>query len=600
MAVKLFRLDLAPERVHRLVAELESLVSADLAHPGIAAPLSAGLVGVSAYLVQDFVAADSLDVAIRDSGAFSPAAAARTARQLGSALDFAASADIAHGALHPRDVLLSADDARITGLGVARALERVGVATPVRRPYSAPERIKGASWNQRADVFSLAALMFELLWARRVSGVGEQTVEAIPDGARSDRAALKRVFVQALAENPAHRFETAGAFAEALQTAIEEMQTAPPSRADRRRTAPAADPTDARLPLDLSNFDLDEILRAERVNAPRVSNGDNLDLRVEEPPLADQPLPTAGVSAAPAPPVQASTVRDNKEVTPSMSIPSEAAFERTRSAVWPLVLALVVGIAIGFGIAMAFVARSPTTETAQQNAPQPQAPAVASSGPVAESSAPPAPSITAQPAPPVALAPAAAPGAPSSTPAPATTPAAAAPLQAPVPSRPQPAAPAPVAGTVVVRSTPPGAQIFLDGKRAGTTPATLSDLAPGPHAIRLAREGYVTVERQVSVSANRLSQSVTVQLARPRVETRVATVAQQAQTGAISVDSRPTGASVFIDGKLVGTTPLVVEAVAAGEHSVRLELGTFRPWSAPVSVVGGQRSRVAGSLEQEP
>src|SRR3979411_1540586 len=65
-AVTLFKLDLPPERGHQLVAEFERLIAADLTHPALAAPLATGISGVSAYLVQDYVAADSLDLAARE------------------------------------------------------------------------------------------------------------------------------------------------------------------------------------------------------------------------------------------------------------------------------------------------------------------------------------------------------------------------------------------------------------------------------------------------------------------------------------------------------------------------------------------------------
>src|SRR5437868_14719001 len=54
VAVKLFKLDLPPEKVHKLVAELERIVDAKLDHPALAAPLGVGMVGVSAYLAQDY------------------------------------------------------------------------------------------------------------------------------------------------------------------------------------------------------------------------------------------------------------------------------------------------------------------------------------------------------------------------------------------------------------------------------------------------------------------------------------------------------------------------------------------------------------------
>jgi hypothetical protein len=64
------------------------------------------------------------------------------------------------------------------------------------------------------------------------------------------------------------------------------------------------------------------------------------------------------------------------------------------------------------------------------------------------------------------------------------------------------------------------------------------------------------------------------------------------------VESRPTGATVFVDGKRVGTTPLAIPGVAAGAHAVRLEMAGYKPWTSSVRVVAGERNRVAASLEQ--
>ena len=52
-----------PWNVHQLVGEFEQLIAAGLDHPVIAAPLAAGIEGVTAYLAQDYVTADSLDIA---------------------------------------------------------------------------------------------------------------------------------------------------------------------------------------------------------------------------------------------------------------------------------------------------------------------------------------------------------------------------------------------------------------------------------------------------------------------------------------------------------------------------------------------------------
>jgi hypothetical protein len=67
--------------------------------------------------------------------------------------------------------------------------------------------------------------------------------------------------------------------------------------------------------------------------------------------------------------------------------------------------------------------------------------------------------------------------------------------------------------------------------------------------------------------------------------------------GLMQVVSRPSGAQVILDGRIVGRTPLSIE-VPDGAHDVRLDLTGFRRWETSVEVIAGQPTRVAASLEQ--
>ena len=70
------------------------------------------------------------------------------------------------------------------------------------------------------------------------------------------------------------------------------------------------------------------------------------------------------------------------------------------------------------------------------------------------------------------------------------------------------------------------------------------------------------------------------------------------RTGAIVVFSRPSGAEVFLDERLVGSTPLSLDEVAAGTHGVRIALPEHRTWATSVNVTPGSSRRVAASLER--
>ena len=60
-----------------------------------------------------------------------------------------------------------------------------------------------------------------------------------------------------------------------------------------------------------------------------------------------------------------------------------------------------------------------------------------------------------------------------------------------------------VSGTLSVSSTPAGAKVLVDGKRAGTTPLEGHPLPPGRHRVAVQREGYRPWRRQVTVEPDR-------------------------------------------------------------------------------------------------
>ncbi len=70
--------------------------------------------------------------------------------------------------------------------------------------------------------------------------------------------------------------------------------------------------------------------------------------------------------------------------------------------------------------------------------------------------------------------------------------------------------------------------------------------------------------------------------------------------GGLVIVSRPDGASVSIDGRPVGTTPLTMQALTAGSHAVRLELAGYSVWTSGVQVTAGKVNRVTASLERRP
>ncbi len=214
VAVKVFRLDIVPEQAQVLADTLTRATEASLLHPSIVEPIASGVEGTLAYRAEEYVAAESLDVAMRHYAPASIDKALPFITQLAGAIDFARAAGVGHGGLHPRDIFVTPDEARATGFGVVEALEEVGIRAPIRRPYTAPERIDGGPWGTTADVFSLAAITFELLTGRRPAGTGAQA-GSLPEGDRSE--AMRAVLARAMDEDPSRRYSSALGFAGALE-----------------------------------------------------------------------------------------------------------------------------------------------------------------------------------------------------------------------------------------------------------------------------------------------------------------------------------------------------------------------------------------------
>jgi hypothetical protein len=70
--------------------------------------------------------------------------------------------------------------------------------------------------------------------------------------------------------------------------------------------------------------------------------------------------------------------------------------------------------------------------------------------------------------------------------------------------------------------------------------------------------------------------------------------------GTLAVQSRPSGARVFVGGTAVGTTPIVLKDLPIGSRVVRLEAAGYQVWSSAVRVVANQQTQVTAILYREP
>ncbi len=216
----------------RFLLELRSYTA--LEHEAIPKLYELAYDGDSPYLVTELVPGTTLDTMLGDGQRYEPLGIVELMRPIASALDYAHSRATVHRDVKPANILL-AEDGRtlLTGFGlgtVATFNTGPGASGPVAPDYVAPERLVGHEVDGRADVYSLAAVIFETTTGRRpfsskswIETLSRRLYEPPPnvrEVAPDLPAAFAAVLQQAMDRDPTRRPATAGELLDRLESAI--------------------------------------------------------------------------------------------------------------------------------------------------------------------------------------------------------------------------------------------------------------------------------------------------------------------------------------------------------------------------------------------
>ena len=226
--------------------EREARQLAALNHPNVIKLLAVGRSGAQPFIVMPFIDGTTLSQHIRAKGRLSSEEALAILRQLCAGLGHLHSHGLVHRDVKPGNVMVS-----ITGqvvlldLGVVRERGAPPLTAPGARlgtpNYMAPEQIEAShDVDQRADLYSLGAVAFELLTGSppfrgaNMRELLEQHRLAAPPNAAHLVASVSRatseVLAQALAKSPQERFPSARAFMDALERAMAPLTDRHPAR----------------------------------------------------------------------------------------------------------------------------------------------------------------------------------------------------------------------------------------------------------------------------------------------------------------------------------------------------------------------------------
>jgi len=161
--------------------------------------------------------------------------------------------------------------------------------------------------------------------------------------------------------------------------------------------------------------------------------------------------------------------------------------------------------------------------------------------------------------------------------------------------------PSPSAGSLDVRSTPTGANIYIDGTYKGATPLVVSGLSEGSHQVRLSKSGYNDHTETAFITAGKTDTiSITLLPPTPLPTTPPTSPRGGTSSGSLDISSTPTGASVYIDGTYKGGTPLVVSGLSEGSHRVRLSKSGYNDHTQTVFITAGKTTIVSANIPPIP
>lgn len=173
-----------------------------------------------------------------DRGAIPPADAATIALETLEALEALHARGFVHRDLKPSNIFLTAHGVKLLDFGLARpAADATSTDTATKLTqagavagtphYMAPEQVRGLPLDGRADLFALAAVLYEML-SGEVAFAGETGVDVLhavlheqpaPLMGSASAVAMDRVVRRGLAKRADDRYPTASAMAEELRTA---------------------------------------------------------------------------------------------------------------------------------------------------------------------------------------------------------------------------------------------------------------------------------------------------------------------------------------------------------------------------------------------
>ncbi|MBV6761369.1 serine/threonine-protein kinase [Rhodococcus opacus] len=235
VALKILDVDLAKDPTYQQRFRRESHAAARLQEPHVIPIHDWGEIDGVLYIDMRLVVGQDLRALLRSRGPMGPAHAVAVVDQIAAALDAAHADGLIHRDVKPENILVTAGEfAYLVDFGIAHSSSDLRLTTLGSAvgsyAYMAPERFDNAPVDARADVYSLACVLYECLTgsipfpSNSISSAIRAhltTPVPSPSSIRPDvPATFDEVIARGLAKDPRDRYRSAGDFAAAARSAL--------------------------------------------------------------------------------------------------------------------------------------------------------------------------------------------------------------------------------------------------------------------------------------------------------------------------------------------------------------------------------------------
>jgi serine/threonine protein kinase/Tfp pilus assembly protein PilF len=233
----------------------DARAAAMLSHPNIVSVYDIVEDGSSVYMVMEYIEGESLASFLDHTPIPDPIFIVHVLRQGAAGLDYTHSKGIIHRDVKPGNIMISPDKGvKILDFGIARMTDtRTSTPTGIVMgtiDYMAPEQVKAALIDGRADQFSLAAVAYRMLAGSTLFGrhtlatLAYKLVNEAPPSVRQFNekipAGVDVVLAKALAKSPDDRYPNCSAFVQDLGQALTGAMQEPTAPLTAATVAPVA------------------------------------------------------------------------------------------------------------------------------------------------------------------------------------------------------------------------------------------------------------------------------------------------------------------------------------------------------------------------